>query len=604
MEQRERDHAQDMSPRSPVARRLGARGVPAAGREGARPAHGLGGARVRDAEESVRGPQHQPMRGSQASPDNQGGLPEPPEPPETNAARGPLSAAHALLARLGSLRPRRESKLRQLINAWFDRLVGAVTGGTLALEPAQYAEHQTSRDFLWNTVGTVAWGMSFPVLTVVATQLAGAEQAGMFSLAYVTGMLLMYVGNYGVRTYQVSDLAEAHTFKDYQVHRVLTCLAMVALGLAYCALRGYTGLMFSISLGTYLWKMLDALADVYEGRLQQTDKLYLAGVSQLVRSVAAFAFFTVVLLVARNIGVACLAMAVGCAVSFVLFTLPVTLFETPRSRRFSWRGVGDLFRQCFPLFVALFLYMLIDSMPKFMMEGMLSYDNQLYYSALFIPASGITLGVQSVYKPLLVRMASLWSNRTKRKAFDLIIIAILALIVGVTVVTMLIMSWVGVAFLSFCYGVDFEQYRGLAYVMVAAGGVTAAIDFLYQVITLLRRQKSVTRIYLMTFGFSLYIPWLLISFTELAGAVLSFMIVMSILFVLLASEYLSIRTSFNDLEDAVGEDVAEDVAGGAPVGAARSAVGTAARPSAAVPEPSAEQGAPRPVPAGDKNAAR
>ena len=546
MEQRERDHARGMSPRGPVTRAPDARVMPPAGRGGARFSNRREGTRSRAVEGPARGPQDATA--------DQGRLPEPSEPSGPSAASGPLSAVHGLLSRLGSLRPHKESKLRRLVNAWFDRLVGAVTGGTLAVEPAQYAEHQTSRDFLWNTVGTVAWGMSFPVLTVVATQLAGAEHAGMFSLAYVTGMLLMYVGNYGVRTYQVSDLAEAHTFKDYQVHRVFTCLAMVALGLAYCAVRGYAGLMFSISLGTYLWKMLDALADVYEGRLQQTDKLYLAGVSQLVRSVAAIAFFSAVLFVTRDIGVACLAMAVGCAASFVLFTLPVALFETPRSRRFSWRSVGDLFRQCFPLFVALFLYMLIDSMPKFMMEGMLSYDNQLYYSALFIPASGITLGVQSVYKPLLVRMASLWGDRKKRKAFDLIIAAILALIVGVTLVTLAVMSWVGIPFLSFCYGVDFEQYRGLAYVMVAAGGVTAAIDFLYQVITLLRRQKSVTRIYLMTFGFSLYIPWLLISFTELAGAVLSFMIVMSILFVLLASEYLSIRTSFNDLESALAED--------------------------------------------------
>ena len=451
-------------------------------------------------------------------------------------------------------RPHRESKLRKLVNAWFDRLVGAVTGGTLAYEPAQYAEHQTTRDFIWNTLGTVAWGMAFPVLTVVATQLAGAEQAGMFSLAYVTGMLLMYVGNYGVRTYQVSDLTERHTFKDYQVHRILTCAAMMAVGVAYCWLRGYTGLMFSISIGTYLWKMLDALADVYEGRLQQTDKLYLAGISQLVRSLAAITFFTAALLVTRDIGVACIAMAVGCAATFVLFTLPVTLFETPRSRRFTLRSVRALFRQCFPLFVALFLYMLIDSMPKFMMEGMLPYDNQLYYSALFIPASGITLGVQSVYKPLLVRMASLWSNRKRRRAFDLTIVAILVFIVGATAATMLVMAWIGIPFMSLCYGVDFEKFRGLSYVMVAAGGVTAAIDFLYQVITLLRRQKSVTRIYIMTFGFSLYIPWLLIGFTGLSGAVLSFMIVMSILFVLLASEYLSIRTSFNDLEEAAAAD--------------------------------------------------
>ena len=57
--------------------------------------------------------------------------------------------------------------------------------------------------------------------------------------------------------------------------------------------------------------------------------------------------------------------------------------------------------------------------------------------------------------------------------------------------------------MSSMYGVDFEQFRGLCYVMIATGGVCAAIDFLYQIITVLRRQKAVTRVYLLTLGFSL-----------------------------------------------------------------------------------------------------
>ena len=54
----------------------------------------------------------------------------------------------------------------------------------------------------------------------MVTQLVGVEQAGMFSLAFVTGSLLMIVANYGVRTFQVSDLEEEHSFSDYQINRV------------------------------------------------------------------------------------------------------------------------------------------------------------------------------------------------------------------------------------------------------------------------------------------------------------------------------------------------------------------------------------------------
>lgn len=78
------------------------------------------------------------------------------------------------------------------------------------------------------------------------------------------------------------------------------------------------------------------------------------------------------------------------------------------------------------------------------------------------------------------------------------------------------------------------------------GGVCAAIDFLYQIITVLRRQKAVTRVYLLTLGFSLFIPPLLIGFTGLTGAVLGYLIVMCILLVLLVTEYLSIHAELSE----------------------------------------------------------
>ncbi|WP_241963693.1 lipopolysaccharide biosynthesis protein [Gordonibacter sp. 28C] len=453
-------------------------------------------------------------------------------------------------------KPRKPNFVTRQVNHWCNRLLGAVSERSLAQQEEEYAAHRTTRDYVWNSIGIGAWGMVFPILTVVVTQLVGVEQAGMFSMAFVTGMLLMYLANYGVRTYQVSDLDEAHSFSDYQANRWITCAVMVAAGAAYCMIRGYSDEMFTISLGVYVYKMVDGLADVYEGRLQQVDKLYLAGVSQAFRSVIVLVAFSLCLLVTRNLPVSCIVMAVAAAVTFVVLTFPLALFETPKSRRVSPASVGRLFKQCFPLFLALFLYALIDNMPKFVMEGVLSYDNQLYFNALYFPAQGILLTIGLIYKPLLVRMAEAWGDPAKRRKFDLIIVAIMLVIVAYTGATAFVMGWIGIPIMSFLYGLDFEQFRGLLYIMIAAGGVTAAIDFLYQVITVLRRQRAVTKLYIITFGFSLFVPLLLVNFTGLPGAVIGYLIVMCILLVLLVSEYISIRLGFSketeDDGDAVG----------------------------------------------------
>ncbi len=175
--------------------------------------------------------------------------------------------------------PRKQNVIKRVVNRWCNRLLGVVTEGSFDQEE-EFASHRTSRDYICNTIGTGAWGMVFPFLTIVVTQLSGTEQAGMFSMAFIIGTLLMIVGNYGVRTYQVSDIGEKHSFFDYQINRWITCIIMMLVAYGYCSLRGYDPNMFSICMAVCTYKMIDGLADVYEGRLQQMDKLYLAGISQ------------------------------------------------------------------------------------------------------------------------------------------------------------------------------------------------------------------------------------------------------------------------------------------------------------------------------------
>lgn len=439
---------------------------------------------------------------------------------------------------------RRPWLVQRIINDWFNRLLGAASDRSFSNQAELYEANSTKRDYVWNTLGLSLWGMMFPLATIVATQLVGTEKAGMFSLAFAVGFLLMFVANFGVRTFQVSDLEETHSFADYQINRLATCAIMLIIGFLYCALRGYSEEMFSISIGVYVYKMIDGLADVYEGRLQQVGKLYLSGISLAVRSFLAVAIFSLSLLITRNLAFACWAMAIVAIISFFIVTLPLALLESPKTQKANLSLVRDLFIQCFPLFLAFFMFNAIDAMPKFVMEGMLDYDNQLYFNAMYFPAQAILIAVQFIYRPQLVRMANLWAEKAERKKFDLMIAIIVVGIIVLTLLTAGFMGWIGISLLSFLYGIDFEAFRGLIFIMVITGGVTAGIDFIYQVITVLRKQRSVTKLYFITFGFSLFVPVLLIQYAALEGVVLSYLIIMCILLVLLISDYLSIRLGF------------------------------------------------------------
>lgn len=439
-----------------------------------------------------------------------------------------------------SSRRRRQPFVQRVTSQWWDRLLSAVYSGSFSRQDEQYGSHETKRDYLWNSVGMGIWGSQFPILTIVATQLAGVELAGMFSMAFVTANLLLYVGNYGVRTYQVSDIDEDHSFNDYQLHRALTCVVMLLVGWLYGHVRGYGATMSLICLGCYLYRATDALADVYEGRLQQMDKLYLAGISQMLRVVASTIAFAVTLFVSRSVGAASVAMAVGSAALVVIVSIPMAKFETERSMRLKLKEVVAIFRKCAPLFAALFLYSLVDNIPKFVMEGILSYDNQLYCNVMYFPAHAIVMATGIIYKPQLVRLTNIWNDPNQRGRFNVVIAAMCGVIALITAVVAGFMGWLGIPILSFLYGVDFEQFRPLVLLMVLSGGFSAAIEFFCQIIAVLRQQLSILPLYLVGLVVALVASNVLINALGLAGTVYTYISVTALLVVMLVARYVSI----------------------------------------------------------------
>ena len=430
---------------------------------------------------------------------------------------------------------------REVVNRWWDRLLDVADKRSFSKGASEYEANQTTNDYVLNTLGLAAWGALFPILSIIATQLAGAEQAGMFSMAFTTATLLLYVGNYGVRTYQVSDIDEADSFASYQVQRIITVVIMLLMGWMWCAVKGYDQDMTLITWGAFGFRAVDALADVYEGRLQQMGKLYLSGVSQAVRSVLGIIVFFILLLVTRNLVVASIGMAISAVATFVLLSLPLAFMETPKSRSIDRTEIIELFVECFPSFAALFLFALIETVPKFAMEGVLPYDNQVFFNAIYFPAQAILMIVGFVYKPQLVRIASVWADKSKRASFDVIVFAMLMVCVAVTVVMLFVFGAVGVWLNGLMYGVDFEPYRMAQYLMIIAGGFSAGIDFLYQVITVLRRQAQATITYFVSFVLVTLAAIILIRLVGFDGAVYSYLAVMVALFVMLGVQYALIR---------------------------------------------------------------
>lgn len=428
-----------------------------------------------------------------------------------------------------------------IMKSWKNRLMEGVQHQDFANQVALYGSHRTVKDYLCNALGQACMGLMFPLLTILVSQICGCDSAGQFSMAFVVASVFQFIALFGVRTFQVSDVSEQDSFAAYQLQRILTCIIMVVISWVYLTLRHDSELMSSLLISLMSFKLVDSLADVYEGRLQQCDKLYLAGISQAIRCGGACFVFMLVLILFRDVQTATRALALFAGVSFVIITYPLAKFETPKSRGWEAIELSELFYECFPAFLGQFLFALIDTSPKFIMEAILDYQQQLYFNALYFPAMAIVLVAALVYKPQLMKLSMLWAQSDNTKRFDTQTFIIATSIIGITVLMAFIMWNWGATLNGILYGVSFKHLQREQLGMVIAGGLSACIDFFFQLLTIIRKQANAFTSYLISFGFVIICSLICITTLRFSGAVGSYVGAMILLCMLLCLQYVHAR---------------------------------------------------------------
>ena len=88
--------------------------------------------------------------------------------------------------------------------------------------------------YTWNALNAIISALQNPVILLVITRTNGVYDAGVFSIAFAIATLMLYVGLYGLRRYQSSDLDEKYSFSEYHGMRILTCSLMIFSSLIYC----------------------------------------------------------------------------------------------------------------------------------------------------------------------------------------------------------------------------------------------------------------------------------------------------------------------------------------------------------------------------------
>lgn len=350
--------------------------------------------------------------------------------------------------------------------------------------------------YSWNAINAIISALQSPIIMMVMTRTNGVDDAGIFSIAFAIATLMLYVGLYGLRRFQSSDLNEKYTFGEYHGMRILSCSVMLFASLIYCCysvcFSSYSFEKAAVVFMLCIAKCCQAYSDVYHGSMQQKGRLDVATKSSSVRYTAELVAYVLLLIVTGNLIISTAAYMISSILFLLLTSVNAGRDYGYYRPEFNWKNIRMLIIEGFPLFVSLFLNMYISNAPKYAIDAYLTDQVQAIYNMIFMPAFMVMLISNFIFNPILTTYAELWLAKSSEKlaALRKHIRKQSLIVAGLTVLGLAVAFTIAIPILSFIFGVDLGDYRNELCVVMIGGGALAYATYFSTVITVIRLQKT------------------------------------------------------------------------------------------------------------------
>lgn len=347
--------------------------------------------------------------------------------------------------------------------------------------------------YLWNMMGGLLNAGQSVLILMVITRVAGIDDAGIFTIAYASANLFLTIGNYGMRSYQVTDVNHHFSFGDYLCSRLTTSLIMIIVSIAYVLygvfFNGYSNNKALVVFVICLLKVIDAVEDVFSGYYQQQGRLDVGARIMTIRLLATIIVICGSMIVTRDLLISSIITTIICAFISILFNLCIYKEFVTNKMIFSSRKVIKLLVDCIGPFLAAFLAFYVGNAPKYAIDSYLSQDIQAYYGFIAMPVFVVGLLNNFLYQPILTSLASDWAER-RRKQFVMRVCKQILIIFGITIITLIGAYLLGIPVLSVLYSADLSPYKMELLILLFGGGMLAVVGFINIVLTILRHQKD------------------------------------------------------------------------------------------------------------------
>ncbi len=373
---------------------------------------------------------------------------------------------------------------------------------------------------LINSAGSLVLFLGQWVISVIIVRITGYGDAGIFSLAMSISNVFCFIANYNIRNYQISDVNNEFTQKQYLLSRITTIGISIIACAVYLLFKSSYSFVEKIAIALYLlYSNINVFSDTMMGSLQKQDRLEINGYSNILRGVLCCGIFIVVHILSKNI-----------LLSLLIMTM-TTLFTT---FLYDWRyyrksvileayegkniyAIASILKKCFPLMVSTIFPVITTAIPRSTIHKIFGEETLGYFSSIFTPTAIIVTLAPALILSFVPKISDEW-NKLNLLSLGKLIALCYGICAAFTVVSEVAALLAGRPVMTLVFGESILPYYNLLYWAIAATGVNAFTSCGNAILIAMRKRKTVAIASLISTAFAFFLSNILIKNNGIYGA--------------------------------------------------------------------------------------
>lgn len=401
---------------------------------------------------------------------------------------------------------------------------------------------------IYNSIAGLMNAFQSIIFIMIATRLSTIHDAGNLTIAFAIGNLLLTLGKFGVRNYQVTDVSGKYKFSEYLCARKITTGIMFACGLAFCIFQfifnDASGKKILTILLILIMYLFESYEDVYEAAFQRIGRLDISSMIYIIRWTVTYIVYGLIFIIFRNM---ILALSLACMMNGISCLLLIDICvktEMINIKKENRKGYFSIIKMSTVLCLSSFFIMFIVNCPKYIIDIKMTSLEQTCFGIIVMPIFGIELLSNFIYQPYLHSMSQCIYNNEIKKLYTWMMKQIIYIAI-MTVIILICANWVGIPILSFVYNIDLSLYHTDLLLVLVGGGFLACSNFCGVMLTLLRKQQYMMFCYFFTSIMEVFVLYCMVDLFGIRGAVISYDVVILLLTVmLLISLFLILKRNY------------------------------------------------------------